>query len=53
MGVALRQQTIGYTRNGGSERGDAMLEGALVFLPLMAVLFGIVDVSLAISSSRR
>jgi Flp pilus assembly protein TadG len=41
-------QTTGSTRNRRSQRGNAIIEGALVFLPLMAVLFGIVDVSLAI-----
>jgi len=43
----LRQQTTGSIRNCGSQRGDALLESALVFLPMMAILFGIVDISLA------
>ena len=30
------------------QRGNAILEGALIFLPMMAFFFGIVDVSLAI-----
>ena len=31
-----------------SQRGNAILEGALIFLPMMAFFLGIVDVSLAI-----
>jgi Flp pilus assembly protein TadG len=30
------------------QRGNAILEGALIFLPMMALLLGIVDVSLAV-----
>jgi len=32
----------------GQERGNAMLETALIFLPMMAMFLGIVDVSLAV-----
>jgi Flp pilus assembly protein TadG len=39
-------------RNGGlkrvRQRGNAILEGALIFLPMLAFFFGIVDVSLGI-----
>src|ERR1700730_13268227 len=31
-----------------SQRGNAILEGALIFLPMLAFFFGIVDVSLGI-----
>jgi Flp pilus assembly protein TadG len=43
----LRHKTTGSTRKGRSQRGNSLLESALVFLPMMAILFGIVDISLA------
>jgi hypothetical protein len=36
------------TRKRARQRGNAILEGALIFLPMMAFFFGIVDVSLGI-----
>lgn len=36
------------TVRGQGERGNAILESALVFLPMMALLFGLLDISLAI-----
>lgn len=35
-------------RRSSRERGNAILEGALIFLPMMALMLGIVDVSLAV-----
>ena len=35
-------------RRSSRQRGNAMLEAALVFLPMMAIFLGIVDVSLAV-----
>jgi len=35
-------------RRGKRERGDAMVEGALYFLPLMAIIFAILDFSMAL-----
>jgi Flp pilus assembly protein TadG len=35
-------------RRGQRESGNAMLEGALYFLPLMALIFGILDFSMAL-----
>jgi Flp pilus assembly protein TadG len=35
-------------RRGKRESGNAMLEGALYFLPLMALIFGILDFSMAL-----
>jgi len=47
----ISRQPVGL-RTGGvkraRQRGNAILEGALIFLPMMAFFFGIVDVSLAI-----
>jgi len=36
------------TRKRARQRGNAILEGALIFLPMLAFFFGIVDVSLGI-----
>ena len=35
-------------RRGKRESGNAMVEGALYFLPLMALIFGILDFSMAL-----
>jgi Flp pilus assembly protein TadG len=41
-----RKKSISITRQG--QRGNAMLETALIFLPMMALMFGLVDISLAV-----
>jgi len=43
----LKQRTPSPRRS-ASESGNAMLEAALIFLPMMAMFLGIVDVSLAV-----
>lgn len=49
-GVALRlpDQKPPISRKRAKQRGNAILEGALIFLPMLAFFLGIVDVSLAV-----
>jgi Flp pilus assembly protein TadG len=44
----LLRRCLGSKRRNASRRGNAMLETALIFLPMIAMFLGIVDVSLAV-----
>jgi Flp pilus assembly protein TadG len=48
MGVPSYAKTRPATRRSARQRGNAMLETALVFVPMMVMFFGIIDVSMVV-----
>jgi Flp pilus assembly protein TadG len=49
MKASRAQEKTGLPRRGrAGERGNAMVETALVFIPMLAMFFGIVDVSMVV-----